>query len=253
LQGTGIGPALRKARLGQGKSIEEASRETRIRIEYLQALERESFDTFLGDVYVRGFLRSYSSYLGLDADKVLRVYTGHFGEPKPTLPNPPPGPVRSEKVADPHWFPMRRHHSTWAFAAGVAVLVIAVLAVAGLFRSRVAPPAEPPPSIPASAVVPPTVTVGLVALRDVHVVVTTDGTVWRGTLLKGEQRSFQGESQVQVQLAQGGSAHVTVNGHSLGNPGLRGAPWVAVFKPQDFRRTPSPSTTATPTASASAH
>src|SRR5207245_11307959 len=48
--GTGIGPALRRARLLRGKSIEEASRETRIRAEYLQALERETFDAVLGDV-----------------------------------------------------------------------------------------------------------------------------------------------------------------------------------------------------------
>ena len=74
VQGIGIGPALRKARLLRGKSLEEASRETRIRAEYLQALERESFDRMLGDVYVRGMLRSYSSYLGLDPTKVVTVY-----------------------------------------------------------------------------------------------------------------------------------------------------------------------------------
>src|SRR5438477_12466499 len=71
VQRTGIGQALRKARVERGKSIEEASRETRIRAEYLQALERERFDVLPGDVYVRGFLRSYSSYLGLDPKKVL--------------------------------------------------------------------------------------------------------------------------------------------------------------------------------------
>src|SRR2546425_7719550 len=83
--GTGIGPALRKARLLRGKSIEEASRETRIRAEYLKALEGERFDALLGEVYVRGFLRSYSSYLGLDSDKVLTVYNRHFGPPRTTL------------------------------------------------------------------------------------------------------------------------------------------------------------------------
>src|SRR5437899_1645495 len=55
----GIGPALRKARLLRSKSIEEASRETHIRAEYLHALEHEQFDALLGDVYVRAFLRSY--------------------------------------------------------------------------------------------------------------------------------------------------------------------------------------------------
>src|SRR6266571_9151567 len=95
MRGTGIGPALRQARLSRGKSIEEASRETRIRPEYLQALERERFETLLGAVYVRGFLRSYSTYLGLDPDQVLAVYNRHFGPPRPLVPEAPPGPVRS--------------------------------------------------------------------------------------------------------------------------------------------------------------
>ncbi len=76
---TGIGPALRRARLLRNKSIEEASRETRIRAEYLQAMERERFDDLLGEVYARGFLRTYAAYLGLDADKVVAVYAGGSG------------------------------------------------------------------------------------------------------------------------------------------------------------------------------
>ena len=84
--GTGIGPALRKARQTRGKSIEEASRDTHIRAEYLHALEREAFGSMRGDVYVRGFLRSYSTYLGLDSDKVLTVYSRRFGVPDVTQP-----------------------------------------------------------------------------------------------------------------------------------------------------------------------
>ena len=96
VRGTGIGPALRQARLARGKSIEEASRETRIRPEYLQALERERFEALIGDVYVRGFLRSYSTYLGLEPNQVLSVYNRHFGPPRPMVPAPAhdahPGP-----------------------------------------------------------------------------------------------------------------------------------------------------------------
>src|SRR5439155_26242886 len=77
--GIGIGPALRKARLLRGKSIEEAARETRIRADYLQALERERFEALLGDVYVRGFLRSYSTYLGVDAETLLTIYRDLLG------------------------------------------------------------------------------------------------------------------------------------------------------------------------------
>ncbi len=64
----GVGPALRKARLSGRKSLEEASRETRIRLEYLEALERETFSELGGEVYVRGCLRTYAAYLGLSPD-----------------------------------------------------------------------------------------------------------------------------------------------------------------------------------------
>ena len=97
----GIGPALRKARLLRGKSVEEASRETRIRADYLQALEAERFDDMLGDVYVRGFLRTYSTYLGLDADKVLAAYSERVGPHGPTLPEamPPNAQTSSDVTA----------------------------------------------------------------------------------------------------------------------------------------------------------
>src|SRR5437660_7898674 len=64
-----------------GKSLEEASRDTKIKPDYLQALEKESFESLRGDVYVRGFLRSYSSYLGLDPDKVITAYRGNLWAP----------------------------------------------------------------------------------------------------------------------------------------------------------------------------
>ena len=102
----GIGPALREARESLGKSLDEASRDTKIKLDHLQALERESFEVLGGDVYVRGTLRSYSSYLGLDPDKVLAAYAEALErapeaddeaeapppvEPKPIRTAPPPG------------------------------------------------------------------------------------------------------------------------------------------------------------------
>jgi cytoskeletal protein RodZ len=126
----GIGKALRTARLLRRKTIEEASRETRIRRGYLIALETERFDLLSADVYVRGALRSYSGYVGLDPNRVLKVYTKHFGPPQAMLPHPP-----GVSSADPHAQPqpaLFRSSPTWAFMIGVALLVLAVLATLGL-------------------------------------------------------------------------------------------------------------------------
>src|SRR5437867_718991 len=95
--GAGVGAPVvpvpvpeRLSKRPRGKSIEEASRDTRIRAEYLQALEREAFGSLRGDVYVRGFLRSYSSYLGLNPDKVVSVYVRSTGKTVADVPGPPP-------------------------------------------------------------------------------------------------------------------------------------------------------------------
>jgi cytoskeleton protein RodZ len=244
VQGIGIGPALRRARLLRGKSVEEASRETRIRAEYLQALEGETFEVLLGDVYVRGFLRSYATYLGLDPGKVLGVYNRHFGGPRPTLPEASPGPIRSPRSAHPHLPQIVKHHPSWAFLIGVAVLLLAVFGTAGLLsRSGAGGGADaaeaPTASIP---VEPPIVTLAIRALQPVQAVVRTDGRIaWSGLLRKGEARTFQANSLIELELNEGGLTSVTVNDRSMGKPGSPGTPYSRSFTPDSFRRTPSPS------------
>jgi hypothetical protein len=243
VQRTGIGPVLREARLRQGKSIEEASRETRIRAEYLQALERESYDAFVGDVYIRGFLRSYSAYLGLDADRVLVAFNEHFGQPSPTLPAPVPGPPKGEKTALPHLLPLRRHHPSWRFLIAVAVVVIGVLAAAGLFRNRSAPPTGSVGTTgPTSG---PGVQVAIKATKPVHVDVTVDGKVESHDLEAEEGIAVAGVERIEVRITPGGQATVTVNGHSLGEPGSASGTFVGTYTPQDYRRSPSSPTPST--------
>jgi cytoskeleton protein RodZ len=235
----GIGSALRKARLLRGKSLQEVSRETRIRAEYLEALERERFEDLLGDVYVRGFLRSYASYLGLDPARVFAVYNRRFGEPRPSLPRPRPAPARSIRPSHPHLSPGPvRHHPSWALLAGVAVSVMALLGVAGILsRNRSAPPAE---ALGHSQVVAPSpyrpVTVVLRARGRVTATVWVDGgraSVF--SLRPGEGRSFQGQRSIAIHLDPGGVTAVSVNGHDLGRPGDATEPYQATFRPIDFR------------------
>ena len=73
----GVGSALRKARERRGITLDAASRDTKLHIDQLRALEAEDFEALLGDVYVRGSLRTYSQYLGLSPDKVVAAYDRH--------------------------------------------------------------------------------------------------------------------------------------------------------------------------------
>ena len=69
-----IGSSLREARLRKGLGFPELESGTKIRGKYLQALEDERFDILPGDSYIKGFLRTYAEYLGLDG----QLYVDEF-------------------------------------------------------------------------------------------------------------------------------------------------------------------------------
>lgn len=66
-----IGPLLRERREAMGVTLAEAEVATRIRQKYLAALEADEWDLLPGEVVGRGFLRNYSTYLGLEATEMI--------------------------------------------------------------------------------------------------------------------------------------------------------------------------------------
>lgn len=65
---------LREVRERRGLSLADAERETKIRQKYLAALEDDNLTALPGPLYVRGFLRNYALYLGIDGDEALQIY-----------------------------------------------------------------------------------------------------------------------------------------------------------------------------------
>jgi len=94
-----LGTRLRQQREARGLTIEDAERDTRISRRYLQALEAEQFEVIPAPVYARGFLRSYSQYLGLDPQATLALfprdddpaYNQAGATTRPSRDNPIPG------------------------------------------------------------------------------------------------------------------------------------------------------------------
>ena len=64
---SGLGRALKRARVAQGYEISEVARTLRIRPEYLESLEEGDHARLPGRVYAIGFVRTYSNFLGLDS------------------------------------------------------------------------------------------------------------------------------------------------------------------------------------------
>jgi cytoskeleton protein RodZ len=73
-----IGSSLREARLRQELDFPEAEQATKIRAKYLRALEDEQFDLLPAQTYVKGFLRTYADYLGLDGQLYVDEYNSRF-------------------------------------------------------------------------------------------------------------------------------------------------------------------------------
>ena len=62
-----VGAFLREARETTGRTVLEVAENLRIRRVYLEAIEDGRFDELPGATYAVGFVRSYASYLRLDA------------------------------------------------------------------------------------------------------------------------------------------------------------------------------------------
>ncbi len=78
-QGKTVGEILRGAREEKKLTIEQVNRETRISIATLRALEGDDFDAFSSDTYLKGFLRSYSDFLGLDSANLWNMLRNREG------------------------------------------------------------------------------------------------------------------------------------------------------------------------------
>ena len=66
------GAVLAAKRGERGLSIEQVAASIRISADHLRALEADDWAHFAAPVYAKGYLRTYATYLGLDAAELLR-------------------------------------------------------------------------------------------------------------------------------------------------------------------------------------
>ncbi len=77
-----VGQDLRAARLRRGDDLATVSRALKIRKDHLEALEEDRIDSLPGKTYAIGFIRTYSQYLGLDAN----AFVERFKQESPAAP-----------------------------------------------------------------------------------------------------------------------------------------------------------------------
>jgi len=74
-----IGEFFRQVRETKGLTIDEVASKTRIRTDFVKALEDGNFAKLPDQVFARGFVRSYARSLGLDEDDAIHRFTQSAG------------------------------------------------------------------------------------------------------------------------------------------------------------------------------
>jgi hypothetical protein len=76
-----IGATLREARMRARIDVSEIEAQTKIRARYLRALENEEWDLLPGPTFIKSFLRTYATALGLDGKALVEEYRANYERP----------------------------------------------------------------------------------------------------------------------------------------------------------------------------
>jgi cytoskeleton protein RodZ len=246
-----IGNSLREARLRQGFELPRVEADTKIRAKYLRALEEEHFEVLPGDTYVKGFLRTYAEYLGLDGQLYIDEYNSRFAREEEFPPMQPGGPRRKP--------PARRVESNFIVVALAGIVAVTILVVvAWKFGSSGNPTSadlldgvgstttqgstdtggqtQPPPARkPRKARLVLRATGG-----DCWVQVRAGGAtgelVYEGTLQQGQTQRFTKWKKLWLQLGAPAYLKAKLNGHRAGLPT---SPAIVVVTAKSVRTVPT--------------
>jgi cytoskeletal protein RodZ len=218
-----IGNSLREARVRRGIDFAQAELATKIRGKYLRALEDEQFALLPAQTYVKGFLRTYAEYLGLDGQLYVDEFNSRFvaGE------DHEPRTRRSTGAR-----PQRRHRRLETNVVLVALGAIVILTVivisawkasGGGSDSPVTTTLAAPTTTSRRAHTPPPLLEVTARRGQTHLIVhrgsATGDVVFDGTISKGDDpRAIRG-TRLWVQIDTPENLRVRVNGKLVRVPG----------------------------------
>jgi hypothetical protein len=229
-----IGNSLREARYRQQLELSDVELATKIRSRYLQALEEESFDALPAQTYVKGFLRTYADYLGLDGQLYVDEYNSRYsvGEDEPRE------PVVARRTSTVHQRHRRLERRGVLLGLGLIAVLCAFLIAAFKFSSG----GDNNPLIPnlgttthAQAPVPPRKKKHRKAVRPARIaffVLATRGDCWMdvrnysasgrtlytGTVQQGQSQRFVAR-RIWINFGNPGNVKAAVNGRPVTIPG----------------------------------
>jgi cytoskeleton protein RodZ len=213
-----IGNSLREARLRRHIEFADAEHGTKIRGKYLRALEDERFELLPSHTYIKGFLRSYAEYLGLDGQLYVDEYNSRFvvGEEDGPVRAPRRVPASRARRSD-------RRESNFVLLGLVAIGVFTALVIAAwkfgnapgedINGLNTKPKAQKVQQVSGSARLELRATRG-----DSYMMVRSSGALgnvlYQGTLEKGQRQRFDGKV-LWLQLETPRNVLVKLNGNRV--------------------------------------
>lgn len=214
-----IGNSLREARTRKELDFPELETGTKIRAKYLRALEDESFEVLPSATYVKGFLRTYANYLGLDGRLYVDEYNVRYGSGDEALErrvrNPSPPSRRPQQ---------RRRRSRGLESKIVLFALVGIAVVTALVFAAWRYGGDAKQNLPLStpAVTPAVKQAGLLVhakggntLLIIRAGSESGKQVWNGTLTSGDTQRFDAQHGLWVYIGSPENVQMKLNGRSV--------------------------------------
>ena len=141
-----VAEQLRAAREAAKLTVQQVADATKIRTDYIRALEDGNFNVFSAPIYIRGSVKNYATMLKLDAPQIMAALdaelkgTAKFSEPPPLV-------EASKSPLDYLMFLLSKVNVKIALAGGGVLAVVLVVILAG-WAWRHHKKNEPAPNLP---------------------------------------------------------------------------------------------------------
>ena len=226
-----VGELLKHEREAQGKAIDDVARATKLSRLILEALEADHFSVLPAAVYVKGHLRTYARFLGMDEDAIVDKYL-RFTQQQEHEELDEWDAVELELHEE-----KQRIGRRWVWAAAVVAVVVAVICwyAAAQRGGTSEPETEISTGTDTSAVAVESVreTVAddtmiewhklellVVAKERTWLKISVDGEpVADLTLAKGDQRQWEADESFELDVGTGGGLELYLGGKFLGTAG----------------------------------
>ncbi|WP_346354269.1 helix-turn-helix domain-containing protein [Azotosporobacter soli] len=242
-----VGQQLRRVREEKGLSIKDIEGETSIRALYIKAIEEDDYATVPGEVYLKGFIRSYASHLGLNPQEAIELYrsatslsTEAIVESKDTAVSFVQETTVSQKNEAKRENNANSSSGLWKWLALGVIVLFGLVGGFYWWQSTDTPAVSPKQStvaVPTKNVEKPqnTVTTAapVVAKNSIAIgakfqgncwtSVAVDGkTVYEGIPKSGESMSWEGRKDVVIKAGNAAAIEITKNGQPIGKLGNAG-------------------------------